>query len=46
MAQVMVCVCERERMERRRERRKEGIKREGRQRKKTDFEDSVFAGVR
>ena len=46
MAQVMVCVCERERMERRRERRKEGRKREGRQRKKTDFEDSVFAGVR
>ena len=42
----MVCVCERERMERRRERRKEGRKREGRQRKKTDFEDSVFAGVR
>ena len=33
-------------MERRRERRKEGRKREGRQRKKTDFEDSVFAGVR
>ena len=43
---MMVCVCERERMERRRERRKEGRKREGRQRKKTDFEDSVFAGVR
>ena len=43
MAQVMVCVCERERREK--EGKKKGRKK-GRKREKTAFEDSVFAGVR
>lgn len=45
MAQVMVCVCERK--DGKKVRKKEGREKEGgKQRKKTDFEDSVFAGVR